>query len=141
MIDHHLFQHGIRVIKENGIRMTPQRLAILQYMATTEAHPTVDEIYKDLQKLFPSITTATIYNNLKCFKKYDLINELSFGEAASRFEWATSFHYHIKCTACGKIANFYYPKLMEIEELASEKSGYKVNHHFFELSGICPDCK
>lgn len=141
MINQHRFQKGLEVLKKNGIRMTPQRLALLEYMATCESHPTVDEIFKDLQRLLPSLTTATIYSNLKCFKKYDLINELSFEEDASRFEWATSFHYHVKCKHCRKIVDFYYPKLTEVEEFANIKTGFNVTHHFFELKGICPQCQ
>lgn len=141
MINHQRFQQGFEVLKKNGMKMTPQRLALLQYMATSESHPTVDEIYKDLQRSLPSLTTATIYSNLKCFKKYDLIYELSFGEVASRFEWATSFHYHVKCDVCGKISDFYYPKLVEVEEFAKTKTGFNIAHHLFELNGICPKCK
>lgn len=141
MSNHHRFQKGFEILKKSGIRMTPQRLAILEYMATSESHPTVDEIHKDLQGLLHSLTTATIYSNLKCFKKYNLINELSFGEVASRFEWTTSFHYHVKCKFCGKIVDFYYPKLVEVEEFVNIKTGFKVNQHFFELKGICPECQ
>jgi Fur family transcriptional regulator, peroxide stress response regulator len=139
--NHHRFQKGFEVLKKSGIRITPQRLAILEYMATSESHPTVGEIYKDLQGVLPSLTTATIYSNLKCFKKYNLINELSFGEVCSRFEWTTSFHYHIRCEFCGKIVDFYYPKLMEVEEFANIRTGFNVSHHFFEVKGICPKCQ
>ena len=140
MIKQHRIQKGFEVLKKNRIRMTTQRLAILEYMATSESHPTVDEIYKDLQGLLPGLTIATIYSNLKCFKKYNLINELSFGEACSRFEWATAFHYHVRCKLCGKIVDFYYPKLTQVEEFVNYKTGYNVTHHLFELKGICPEC-
>ncbi|MED3563377.1 Fur family transcriptional regulator [Bacillus xiapuensis] len=141
MINHQRFQKGFEVLKQSGIRKTPQRLAILEYMATSESHPTVDEIYKDLLGEIPSLTTATIYSNLKCFKNLKLINELSFGEVASRYEWATSFHYHVRCKLCGKIVDFHYPKLMEVEEFARIKTGFKVNKHLFELKGVCRECQ
>lgn len=135
------FKQGFDILQKKGVRMTPQRLAILDYISSSESHPTVDKICKDLQSLLPSLTIATIYNNLKCFKKYGLINELYFGEAASRYEWVTSFHYHVICNSCGKITDFYYPKLMEVEEFAQSITGFKVTHHFFEIKGICSECK
>lgn len=141
MVNHQRFQQGFEVLKKNGVRITPQRLAILEYMATSNSHPTVDEICKDLKKFLPSLTTATIYSNLKCFKKYNLINELSFGELASRYEWTTSFHYHVRCVFCGNLADLYYPKLTQVEEVAKIKFGFDVTHHFFELQGTCPKCK
>ncbi|MED1472381.1 Fur family transcriptional regulator [Bacillus salipaludis] len=141
MINHQRFQQGFEALKKNGLRMTPQRLALLEYMAFTELHPTVDDICKDLKNSLPSLTPATIYSNLKCFKKYNLINELSFGEFASRYEWATPFHYHVRCKLCGNLVDLNYPKLTQVEEFAQIQSGFDVTHHFFELQGTCPNCQ
>ena len=135
------FKQGFDILQNNGVRMTPQRLAILEYIASSESHPTVDKICKDLQSSLPGLTIATIYNNLKCFKQYGLINELYFGEAASHYEWVTSFHYHVICNSCGKITDFYYPKLLEVEDFAQSKTGFNVNRHFFEIKGICSECQ
>ncbi|MFD0825018.1 Fur family transcriptional regulator [Neobacillus sp. M.A.Huq-85] len=140
MMNHPRVQQGFEVLKNNGLKLTPQRIAIMEYMATSNSHPTVDEICKDLKGFLPSLTPATIYSNLKSFKKYNLINELSFGEFASRFEWATSFHYHVRCKLCGNLADFYYPKLIQVEEFAKINLQFNVTHHFFELQGICPKC-
>ncbi|OIK05959.1 hypothetical protein BIV60_27530 [Bacillus sp. MUM 116] len=49
-MNHPRFQQGFEVLKENGLKLTIQRLAILEYMATSNSHPTVDEICKDLKK-------------------------------------------------------------------------------------------
>ena len=130
----------LALLKHKGKRMTPQRLAILEYLANTDSHPTADEIYKSLSNKLSNITNGTIYNNLKCFLKYGIINEWTYGEASSRFEWASDFHYHIICSACGKMLDFHYPELKEIEVFVEKLSGFYVNRHLFEIYGTCSDC-
>ncbi|MGC4376362.1 Fur family transcriptional regulator [Fictibacillus sp. Mic-4] len=140
-MNQHRLKEGVALLKNNGVRMTVQRMAILEYLATTDSHPTADEIYKYLTNRLLNITNATIYNNLKCFKKYGLIKEWTYGEASSRYEWAKNFHYHVVCRCCGKMRDFNYPELKEIEEYAEKLSGFQISCHLFEIHGICPECK
>jgi Fur family peroxide stress response transcriptional regulator len=136
----HRFEEGVTALKNKGIRMTPQRAAILEYLANSESHPTADEIYKALTSKLPNMTTATIYNNLKCFKKFGIINELTYGQFSSRYEWKTSFHYHVICTSCSKICDFNYPRLNDVEQYAEKKLDFNVTRHLFEVHGICSNC-
>ncbi|TCP27779.1 Fur family peroxide stress response transcriptional regulator [Scopulibacillus darangshiensis] len=139
-MNQHRVKEGVSLLKQNGIRMTPQRMAIMDYLANAESHPTADDIFNSLTHKLPFMTNATVYNALKCFKKYGIVNELIFGRASSRYEWATSFHYHVVCTSCGKIRDFDYPKLVDVERFAERKTGYTITQHFFEAYGTCPDC-
>lgn len=58
----------------------------------------------------------------------------------SRFDFVTNDHYHMICEGCGKITDFHYPALKEVEHFASHVTGYKVNSHRLEVYGTCPDC-
>ncbi|MBE3555249.1 MAG: transcriptional repressor, partial [Thermicanus sp.] len=79
-------ERAVDVLKGTGVRMTPQRYAILAYLLETKRHPTADEIYKALESRFPSMSVATVYNNLKLFKEAGLVRELTFGDHSSRFD-------------------------------------------------------
>jgi Fur family peroxide stress response transcriptional regulator len=132
---------AIDLLKDSGVRITPQRHAILEYLVISESHPTADEIYKALEHKFPNMSVATVYNNLRVFKKTGLVKELTYGDASSRFDFSTKPHYHIICKKCGKIVDFYYPGLNEVETLAAQVTGFKVNGHRLEVYGICPECQ
>lgn len=134
-------KEGLDILKQRGIRMTPQRHAILAYLFKTEGHPTADDIYKALEENFPNMSVATVYNNLKVFKQADLVNELTFGDNSSRFEINNSIHYHVVCTNCGHIENLEYPCVTDIEVLAREKTGFKVDTHRVEVLGLCSECQ
>lgn len=131
---------AVQQLKLTGVRMTPQRHAILSFLLDTTSHPTVDEIYKALADRFPNMSVATVYNNLKVFIDTGLVKELTYGDSASRFDADLSEHYHAICEGCGKIVDFSYPSLHEIELAAKEKTNFRIKGHRMEVYGYCADC-
>lgn len=134
-------QQAIDTLKGSGVRITPQRHAILQHLIETMSHPTADDIYKSLESKFPNMSVATVYNNLRVFKEAGLVKELTYGDSSSRFDCVTTDHYHIICKDCGKIVDFHYPGLDEVETLAEHVTGFKVGNHRMEVYGVCPSCQ
>lgn len=133
-------QMAIDTLKKAGVRITPQRHAVLEYLLTSHTHPTADEIYKALEGKFPNMSVATVYNNLRILKELGLVQELTYGDDSSRFDCSPEMHYHIICNDCGKIVDFHYPTLDEIESLAEKVSGFEISHHRMELYGVCEEC-
>jgi len=131
---------AIETLKKSGVRITPQRHAVLEYLLTSMSHPTADEIYKALEGRFPNMSVATVYNNLRILREIGLVRELTYGDDSSRFDSNMKDHYHIICEDCGKIVDFHYPTLDEIESLAEKVSGFEISHHRMELYGKCDDC-
>lgn len=132
---------AISTLKESGVRITPQRHAVLEFLLNAMIHPTADDIYKALEGKFPNMSVATVYNNLRVLREIGLVRELTYGDASSRFDCNTSDHYHIICDSCGKIVDFHYPPLNEVESLAEQVTGFEVSHHRMEVYGKCEDCQ
>ncbi|MET0786156.1 MAG: peroxide-responsive transcriptional repressor PerR [Paenisporosarcina sp.] len=139
MTEVHL-RDALDTLKSTGVRITPQRHAILEFLIQSMIHPTADDIYRALENKFPNMSVATVYNNLRVFREVGLVKELTYGDSSSRFDFVTNDHYHIICDACGKIVDFHYPGLDEVEHLASHVTGFKVNNHRMEIYGTCPNC-
>lgn len=131
---------ALETLKSTGVRITPQRHAILEFMIHSTAHPTADDIYRALEKTFPNMSVATVYNNLRVFKSAGLVKELTYGDSSSRFDFVTNDHYHVICNDCGKIVDFHYPGLDEVEQLASHVTGFQVDYHRLEIYGTCQQC-
>ncbi|WP_158738400.1 peroxide-responsive transcriptional repressor PerR [Alteribacillus sp. YIM 98480] len=134
-------QEAVDALKKTKVRMTPQRHAILEFLFDSMSHPTADEIYKALEGKFPNMSVATVYNNLRVFKEVGIVKELTYGDSSSRFDCVTTDHYHVICSDCGKIVDFHYPGLDEVETLAEHVTGFQVNNHRMEVYGRCPECK
>ncbi len=133
-------KEALEMLKNTGVRITPQRHAILEYLVESMTHPTADEIYKALEGKFPNMSVATVYNNLRVFKEVGLVKELTYGDASSRFDYVTSQHYHVICEKCGKIVDFHYGGLEKLEDEAAKATGFVINSHRLEIYGVCPEC-
>ncbi|SFJ84921.1 Fur family transcriptional regulator, peroxide stress response regulator [Marinilactibacillus piezotolerans] len=137
----YLVDQSIERLKYNNVRITPQRHAILEYLIDKDTHPTADDVYQALESRFPSMSVATVYNNLRLFIELGLVKEMKYGDSSSRFDFSSTEHYHAICTECGKIEDIYYPGLDDVEVVASNLTGFEVTSHRLEIYGLCPDCQ
>lgn len=134
-------QHALEQLKTTGVRITPQRHAILTYLMEAMNHPTADDIYRALEPKFPSMSVATVYNNLKMFMEAGMVRELTYGDSSSRFDANVSDHYHVICELCGKIEDFSYPSLRDVEQHAEQATGFMITGLRMELHGVCKSCR
>lgn len=131
----------VKKLRRKDIRMTSQRLAVLEYLAIEGNHPTAYEIYDALHPHNPNISIATIYNNLNFFKEAGILIELPFSDGSNRYDLTDSKHYHAFCDSCGKVIDFYYPELEEIESKIEKLIDFKVIDHKFKVRGLCQECQ
>ena len=134
-------KHVLQQLRNKGVRITPQRVAMLEFLASVDTHPTAEEIYKALTTDNPQVSVATVYNNLNMFIKEGVIRELTYGDNASRYDFDLGQHYHAVCDVCGKVVDLYYPVLEDVEKAAVQLTGFKVRGHRMEVYGVCPDCQ
>ena len=129
-------------LKERDFRITPQRLAILKILATSEGHPSVDDIYREVKAEFPTTSLATVYKTIALLKEINEVLELSFPGGSNRYDGNNPVpHPHAICVKCKKIMD---PELMNIDALIEEmsrKTGYKIFYHELEFFGLCPECQ
>src|SRR5699024_2389137 len=131
----HQLEDSIASLRDNGIRITTQRQTILKFLIVSETHTTAYDIYQVLSLEFPNISVLTIYTTLRLFKGIGIFKELPYGDDSSRFDFNTHNHYHVICENCGKIVDFHYPQLDEVEQLAQHVTNFDVTHHRMEIYG------
>jgi Fur family transcriptional regulator, peroxide stress response regulator len=129
-------------IKGMDFRLTPQRLAILKILASSEDHPTVDTIYREVKLQFPTTSLATVYKTIALLKELNEVLELGFPDGSNRYDGSRPYpHPHMICLRCKKIMD---PEISSIDELSDEmqrKTGYTICHHRLDFFGLCPDCQ
>lgn len=122
-----------------GIKLTPQRMAVLEYLEGNKSHPSAEDIYRAVKKRYPMISLATVYNILETLKQKGLVQELNIDPYKKRFDPDTSPHHHLICTGCGKVIDISIDYSPDISRLAIE--GFEVKRVHLELYGLCEDCK
>ena len=90
-------EEKIAFYKSLGLKLTPQRLAILEYLEGNKNHPSAEDIYKALKPRFPSMSFATVYNTLEILVKKGVIKELNIESSRKRFDPFTHPHHHFFC--------------------------------------------
>lgn len=122
-----------------GFKLTPQRLAILSYLDGNKDHPSAEDIYKVISKVFPTMSLATVYNTLDLLKKHNGISELTIDPDKKRFDPNTEPHHHLICTRCRRIEDvhtgFDFPLPL------NNTGGFEITGTHIEFYGVCPECK
>jgi len=124
-------------LKNRKVRPSYQRIKVLEYLNKNQCHPTVDQIFKDLQSEIPTLSKSTIYNTLNLFLKSGLIRAINIEDNETRYDIITKNHGHFKCESCGKIFNF----SIDFNSFKTEElSGFKIIDKNLYFKGICPKC-
>ncbi len=125
--------------KHIGLKLTPQRLAILGYLEGNTRHPSAEEIYAAVSKKFPTMSFATVYNTLDALKKKGEVRELTIDAGKKRFDPDTSPHHHLICVKCRGIADIFTDYELPLSE--GEKAGFEIIGSHIEFYGVCPKCR
>lgn len=124
-------------LKKINIHPSHQRLKIMEYLAQHQYHPTVDQIYTDLQKDISTLSKTTVYNTLRILAQAGLVRVITIEDKETRYDIMTEDHGHFKCENCGAIYDFQ----IDINALVSKDlSRFKIYDKNVYFKGICPKC-
>ncbi len=126
-------------LREKGLRVTQQRVAVLEYLCSTPSHPTAEEIGAAVNRLQPTTSRASVYNVLHSLKTSGLIEELVFDDAVARYDANLGPHHHFVCTRCGAVHDVPFDALPPVSKRRLP-SGHTVESVDVTLRGTCPGC-
>jgi Fur family peroxide stress response transcriptional regulator len=132
----------IEVLKQAGLRPTPQRLAVYHYLAGVTSHPTAQQIYEVLSPSHPSLSLATVYNTLETLVSLGIVNALgTAGDDAVHYDGDVSPHVNLACVRCHRVIDLPSQHVIEVKREVSEHSGYQVLGARVMYYGVCPSCQ
>lgn len=135
---------GTRVVlsarlREKGLRVTQQRVAVLEYLLSTPKHPTAEDVGAAVNRLVPTASRASVYNVLHSLKECGLIDELVLGDAVARYDANLDRHHHFICRACGAVEDVPFETFREAPR-PRLADGHTVEDYTVTLRGVCPGC-
>ena len=127
-------------LKEKGLKITPQRLAIIDALVENrDAHPGANLIYTEARKKAKRVSLSTVYATLKVFSESDLIKLLEFDRMENRYDGNLSEHINLICKRCGAIIDYTLPSTIEPRDIV-RKAGFVVTDTRMEYYGYCRYC-
>ena len=94
-----------RALQSSGQRFTEQRAAVYSYLASTDVHPTADEVFLAVRSDLDGISLATVYKSLETLVGCGLAVKLSYSDGSARYDGRMDPHYHSRCLACGCVTD------------------------------------
>ena len=137
-----------KLLKEKGLKVTNQRLLILEVLAAhRDQHMTAEDIYDLVKEDYPDIGLATIYRTLQLMLEMQLVDRINLDDGCVRYEIGDQFdgelnhhHHHLICKTCGKVLPFRDDLLDELERHIEDKTGFHVEDHELKFYGQCKEC-
>ncbi|ADC89768.1 ferric uptake regulator, Fur family [Thermocrinis albus DSM 14484] len=128
----------VKACKSIGLKITPQRLAVYEVLLRRTDHPTVEEVYEEVRKLYPFVSLATVYRTVETLEELGFISKVPYWGGSARYDANTSHHHHLICTVCGAIADV---DLNINWEPPAYMKGYQVHRFSINIYGVCPKCQ
>ena len=129
------------VLREQGARVTPQRVAILRAVKITRSHPDADAVYRHVSREHPHISRDTVYRTLSMMEEKNIIGSVLFVGNAKRYDPNTVRHHHLICLRCRKIFDFAAEEFDRMEPPASTVARFQVFRTTVHVEGICDECQ
>ena len=129
------------ILKEKGLKLTPQRRLILDIIHHTKEHLTVDEILLYVQSRAPGVNKSTVYRTLDILEETGCVFK---SEVDGRFIYhhaEEGHHHHLVCQACGKSIDCVEDLFLPLETIIDKKYGFRADLKHMVVSGLCQKCK
>lgn len=131
------------LFRSQGLKITPQRVAIFEALHGNDAHPTADSVYDTVVSDMPSISLRTVYQTLNDLTSMGELDQLQLGGGSARFDPNTSPHHHAVCERCGKVCDLAvdFDDVRMPRARAGELQGFRVTATEVVFRGLCQGCQ
>ena len=128
-------------LKQLGIRLTPQRLAIAEVVVNSGDHPSVKDVFERVKAFFPYVTLATVYSTLDVLERAAIVRQLPF-QRQSRYDANLEPHANLVCIGCGTVVDADVGQRMvaELRKVVEEDSQFEVASQRVDFYGWCSGC-
>lgn len=130
-------------LTSKGLKITPQRIAILNAILTLNNHPTADEIVAFVHKDNPNIAVGTVYQTLDVFIENKLVKRVKTDRDVMRYDGIISGHHHLYCSECDLIEDYFDDELdLLLKEYFKKKEikGFKMEDIVLQIRGTFDKC-
>ncbi len=128
-------------LRDHGQRLTPQRAAVYEVLASSRSHPNAEEVYQAVRRVSPGISLATVYKSLEALVGCGLALKLAYADGSARYDGQMEPHHHARCDGCGRVFDVAAgPEQEALDALKRGVEGFVVTDLRVQLSGVCQSC-
>ncbi len=137
----HLPRQQDDVLRQHGVQVTAQRLAIMQAVST-RPHATADELADEVRSVLGSISRQAVYDTLGVLVDKNLLRRIQPSGSAARYEDRVGDnHHHLICRNCSTMLDVDCAVGAVPCLNADDDHGFDIDEAEVVYWGYCPACR
>ena len=129
-------------LREQGYRLTPQRMMILSAIEKGIDHVSAEDIYAKVAAKYPQVNISTVYRTLELLKRLGMVTETDMGDGRLRYHPADKgHHHHLVCTECGAITDLDESTLARLKDVLFNRYDFDAELRHMAIFGLCASCR
>lgn len=130
-------------LHERGLRVTPQRKAILSTLHTFRSPFTAEEIFRKVTEVRPGVKLSTVYRTLELLRSIQLVSIVDVDDRGNHYMHVESEspHFHLVCRKCEGVIGVSTEAIHDLQELVLGNYGFEIEPNRVSLSGLCQNCR
>jgi len=133
-------QAFVRICRQQGLKITHQRMEIFQELAASGAHPDAETVFQAVSRRVPSISRDTVYRTLATLEAEGLVRKVEPLFESARYDANLDRHHHFVCTLCGMVSDFYSEELDRLPIPKALESVGMIDSAQVQVRGTCLAC-
>jgi Fur family transcriptional regulator, ferric uptake regulator len=131
----------IETLRNRGLRMTPQRRAIVGEIMRTQGHISPTTLVRRVQGEMPGVNASTIYRTLSLLEEVGVLAHAHLEGGAEYHRAEEPAHVHLTCSNCGAGDDLSIDETKELGDLIESRHDFEPDLTHFAISGTCSDCR
>jgi Fur family transcriptional regulator, ferric uptake regulator len=131
----------IELLRQRGLRMTPQRRVIVAEIMKTQGHISPTALARKVQADMPGVNASTIYRTLALLEEAGVLAHAHLEGGAEYHRTEDAGHVHLACSRCGAADNLSIDEAAALQKLIEQHHGFWPDLTHFAISGLCAECR
>ena len=131
----------LELLKGRGLRMTPQRRAIIAEIMGAEGHISPSSVARRVRERVPGVNASTIYRTLDLLEDLGVVSHAHLESGPEYHRQAESRHVHLTCSRCGAQESLSVDEAASLKRLIARHHGFQPDLTHFAISGLCARCQ
>ena len=127
-------------LRERGLRMTPQRRAIVAEIMATEGHISPADVARRVRERVPGVNPSTVYRTLDLLESLGIVSHAHLESGAEYHRSEEGQHVHLVCARCGGEESLSVDEAASLRGLITSHRGFEPDFTHFAISGVCATC-
>lgn len=129
------------LLRNNELRVTRQRLAVLSVLRHSDQHITAADVYDRARREAPELNASTVYRTLTQLRDLGLVSQTDLGGGERTYNWRSERpHHHLVCTSCGKMSELPHDFLADFSSRLRSEFGFETDPDHWAVYGRCRSC-